>query len=175
MRGSHTRVKERDIGMLMCIHARIAAIEHEEDARFGSVRIPMVEFTREQMDRLVDALEKRAIDVCVQYPNSSTFTYLVWQDGSTDDERKRLLWMDDEFKESPLGTWMAHYVSTVNRACATANPHAVWAYASKWLRREIRSLFESIIAIWNAEHVVFELSLVEDRPYALRLTKKAIY
>jgi hypothetical protein len=46
---------------------------------------------------------------------------------------------------------------------------------SKWLRREIRSLFESIIAIWNAEHVVFELSLVEDRPYALRLTKKAIY
>lgn len=168
-------MKAPDIRMLTRIRDRIEAIEREEDARFGSLRVPMVEFTKEQMDRLVNALENRAIDVFVQFPNSPMFTYLVWQDGSTDDERKRLLWMDDEFKESPLGAWMAHYVSTVNRTCATANSHAVWMYASKWLRCEVRSLFESIIAIWNADHAVFELSLVEDRPYALRLTKKAIY
>lgn len=166
------KMTERDNVILQRILDAKRAAKEEQHTRFGSLRVPLAPFTKEEMDRLILAIEERVVHYRARFePTDQDVGIMAWSNSASWSNNTGTLWMTDAFQESPLGPWMKRYRDIVQSFEDSGD--GKYLYAQKWMRRICRTLFQSIIEAWNAEHSIFVMKhRVEEEPFILRIEKK---
>lgn len=167
-------ITPQDNRLLVLIQERLRAAQEEEDTKFAAFRIPLDPFTPEQMNAFLSGMEGVVAETFSSHPESLYFSITAWTEGGgwapDPEERRRLTWMHDLFKSSPMGAWMAQLFGVVDRF-EDASLFEKWKYAKAWMRRETEKVLKSIVAAWNADHAAFVMSWTADLPYSLRIAR----